>query len=135
MRHLMTLCNNNTVLTPPPPHCLLQRTCRRLLAFYDLPSWGRSCLALSLLTDEGAEHTLEDVVALVKESMDREFIVRNLSTNCLACFCAFPRRKVGDIVYMVKCVLDGWFKQPQLAQFTLTLGHTCGALTNRCIRG
>ncbi|TSN21233.1 E3 ubiquitin-protein ligase RNF31 [Bagarius yarrelli] len=39
-----------------------QRVCRRLLAMYNLPSWGRCELALSLLRDPGAPYTLEDVV-------------------------------------------------------------------------
>jgi len=96
-------------------------------------------MALSLLTEEGARYTLEDVVAAVKDSPDREFISRNLRTECVACLNTFPRGKVGDIVCMVVCVLGGWFKQPQLAQLTLILGwvglHTCGALINRCTTG
>lgn len=71
-----------------------QRMCRRLLALYDLPSWGRCELALSLLQEPDVNYSLEDVVQAVKESHDREFIRRLLNTECPVCFSIFPRSKV-----------------------------------------
>lgn len=77
------------------PSLLLQRTCRRLLAVYDLPSWGRCELALSLLSEHSATYSLEDVVQAVKESHDREFIKRVLAKECPICLSVFPHSKVG----------------------------------------
>lgn len=75
--------------------CLLQHICRRLLAVYDLPSWGRCELALSLLLEENAPYSLEDVVQAVRESHDREFIKRVLTKECPICLSIFPHSKVG----------------------------------------
>lgn len=75
--------------------CFLQRTCRRLLALYDLPSWGRCELVLSLLQEPGVSYSLEDVVQAVKESHDRDFIRRLLNNECPICLSIFPRSKVG----------------------------------------
>lgn len=72
-----------------------QRMCRRLLALYDLPSWGRCELALSLLQEPDVNYSLEDVVQAVKESQDREFIRRLLNTECPVCLSIFPRSKVS----------------------------------------
>lgn len=73
---------------------LLQHICRRLLAVYDLPSWGRCELALSLLLEENAPYSLEDVVQAVRESHDREFIKRVLTKECPICLSIFPHSKV-----------------------------------------
>lgn len=74
--------------------CLLQHICRRLLAVYNLPSWGRCELALSLLLEENAPYSLEDVVQAVRESHDREFIKRVLTKECPICLSIFPHSKV-----------------------------------------
>ncbi|KAG7274090.1 hypothetical protein CRUP_028797 [Coryphaenoides rupestris] len=72
-----------------------QRMCRRLLAFYDLPSWGRSEMALSLLTEEGARYTLEDVVAVL-ESL----------TTCECLYCRNCFKQCFDIKVREKHVMD-----------------------------
>lgn len=61
---------------------------------YDLPSWGRCELALSLLLEENAPYSLEDVVQAVRESHDREFIKRVLTKECPICLSIFPHSKV-----------------------------------------
>lgn len=71
-----------------------QRVCRWLLAVYDLPSWGRCELALSLLLEHSAPYSLEDVVQAVQESHDREFIKRVLAKECPICLSVFPHSKV-----------------------------------------
>lgn len=73
----------------------LQRMCRRLLALYDLPSWGRCELVLSLLQEPDVTYSLEDVVQAVKESHDKDFIRRLLKNDCPCCLCPFPLSKVG----------------------------------------
>uniref|UniRef100_A0A3P8WZY2 RanBP2-type domain-containing protein n=1 Tax=Cynoglossus semilaevis TaxID=244447 RepID=A0A3P8WZY2_CYNSE len=83
---------------PEPPvdiyHPDKQSICRRLLAVYDLPSWGRCELALSLLLEHSAPYSLEDVVQAVRESHDREFIKRVLAKECPICLSVFPHSKV-----------------------------------------
>lgn len=61
---------------------------------YDLPSWGRCELALSLLQEHSAPYSLEDVVQAVRESHDREFIKRVLAKECPICLSVFPHSKV-----------------------------------------
>lgn len=61
---------------------------------YDLPSWGRCELALSLLREHNAPYSLEDVVQAVRESHDREFIKRVLAKECPICLSVFPHSKV-----------------------------------------
>uniref|UniRef100_A0A3B4AG94 RanBP2-type domain-containing protein n=1 Tax=Periophthalmus magnuspinnatus TaxID=409849 RepID=A0A3B4AG94_9GOBI len=91
---------------PEPPvdvhHPDKDRICRRLLAVYDLPSWGRCELALSLLLENSAPYALEDVVQAVRESHDREFIKRVLAKECPICLSVFPHSKVTKLasVYM-----------------------------------
>lgn len=75
--------------------CFHQRMCRRLLALYDLPSWGRCELVLALLQEPDVTSSLEDVVQAVKESHDKEFIKRLLINECPCCLSIFPRSKVG----------------------------------------
>lgn len=72
--------------------------CRRLLALYDLPSWGRCELVLSLLLEPDVSYSLEDVVHAVKESHDKDFIRRLLNNECPICLSIFPRSKVGSPV-------------------------------------
>ncbi|XP_028817460.1 E3 ubiquitin-protein ligase RNF31-like isoform X2 [Denticeps clupeoides] len=74
-----------------------QRTCRRLLALYDLPSWGRCELALCLLQESNGEYCLEDVIEAVRDSPDRDIIRRMLSNECRACFCNFPASKMRSL--------------------------------------
>ncbi|KAI1888856.1 hypothetical protein AGOR_G00173080 [Albula goreensis] len=74
-----------------------QRMCRRLLALYDLPSWGRCELALSLLQEPDAPYSLEDVVQVVKESQDRDFIKRVLAKQCPICFSIYPHSKMKSL--------------------------------------
>lgn len=74
-----------------------QRMCRRLLALYDLPSWGRCELILSLLQEPGVTYSLEDVVQAVKESHDKDFIRRLLNNECPCCLSIFPRSKMQSL--------------------------------------
>ncbi|KAK5849762.1 hypothetical protein PBY51_014068 [Eleginops maclovinus] len=74
-----------------------QRMCRRLLALYDLPSWGRCELVLSLLQEPDVTYSLEDVVQAVKESHDKDFIRRLLKNECPICMNSFPRSKMQSL--------------------------------------
>ncbi|XP_034038916.1 E3 ubiquitin-protein ligase RNF31 isoform X2 [Thalassophryne amazonica] len=100
---------------PEPPvdihHPDKQRTCRRLLAVYDLPSWGRCELALSLLLEHGAPYSLEDVVQTVRESHDREFIKRVLAKECPICLSVFPHNKMQSLTSCQCSVCCGCFQQ------------------------
>ncbi|XP_030630424.1 E3 ubiquitin-protein ligase RNF31-like [Chanos chanos] len=75
-----------------------EKTCRRLLALYDLPSWGRCELAWSLLQEPGAEYTLDDVVQAVKQHHDRDFVRRMLVQDCAICYCNFPFSKMASLI-------------------------------------
>ncbi|KAL7842869.1 hypothetical protein SRHO_G00245580 [Serrasalmus rhombeus] len=88
-----------------------QRVCRRLLATYDLPSWGRCELVLSLLRDPAAPYTLEDVVQAVRESHDRDFIRRVLTKECPICLSVFPHSKMQSLTSCQCSVCSGCFKQ------------------------
>ncbi|XP_051984117.1 E3 ubiquitin-protein ligase RNF31-like [Xyrauchen texanus] len=100
---------------PEPPidinHTDKQRVCRRLLAVYGLPSWGRCELALSLLQDPAAPYTLEDVVQAVRESHDRDFIRRVLNKECPICLSVFPHSKMQSLTSCQCSVCCGCFKQ------------------------
>ncbi|KAK6299661.1 hypothetical protein J4Q44_G00296940 [Coregonus suidteri] len=74
-----------------------QRMCRRLLALYELPSWGRCELALSLLQEPEAQYSLEDVIQAVRESQDREFLRRLLNNECPCCLSIFPHSKMQSL--------------------------------------
>uniref|UniRef100_A0A3Q2U137 Ring finger protein 31 n=1 Tax=Fundulus heteroclitus TaxID=8078 RepID=A0A3Q2U137_FUNHE len=87
------------------------RMCRRLLALYDLPSWGRCELALSLLQEPDVNYSLEDVVQAVKESQDREFIRRLLNTECPVCLSIFPRSKMQSLTSCQCSVCHECFRQ------------------------
>ncbi|XP_062843999.1 E3 ubiquitin-protein ligase RNF31 isoform X2 [Trichomycterus rosablanca] len=88
-----------------------QHVCRRLLAMYNLPSWGRCELAMSLLRDPGAPYTLEDVVQAVRESHDREFIRRVLTKECPVCLSLFPHNKMQSLTSCQCSVCCECFKQ------------------------
>ncbi|XP_076838037.1 E3 ubiquitin-protein ligase RNF31 [Brachyhypopomus gauderio] len=88
-----------------------QHVCRRLLAVYDLPSWGRCELVLSLLRDPSAPYTLEDVVQAVRESHDRDFIRRVLTKECPICLSVFPHSKMQSLTSCQCSVCSGCFKQ------------------------
>ncbi|XP_049455334.1 E3 ubiquitin-protein ligase RNF31 isoform X1 [Epinephelus fuscoguttatus] len=100
---------------PEPPvdihHPDKQRICRRLLAVYDLPSWGRCELALSLLQEHSAPYSLEDVVQAVRESHDREFIKRVLAKECPICLSVFPHSKMQSLTSCQCSVCCGCFQQ------------------------
>lgn len=100
---------------PEPPvdihHPDKQRICRRLLAVYDLPSWGRCELALSLLLEHSAPYSLEDVVQAVQESHDREFIKRVLAKECPICLSVFPHSKMQSLTSCQCSVCCGCFQQ------------------------
>ncbi|KAM4623670.1 E3 ubiquitin-protein ligase RNF31 [Polymixia lowei] len=100
---------------PEPPidihHPDKQRICRRLLAVYDLPSWGRCELALSLLLERSASYSLEDVVQAVRESHDREFIKRVLAKECPICLSVFPHNKMQSLTSCQCSVCCGCFQQ------------------------
>lgn len=85
--------------------------CRRLLALYDLPSWGRCELVLSLLQEPDISYSLEDVVQAVKESHDKDFIRRLLNNECPCCLSIFPLSKVGQThthTHTLVCSLTHW---------------------------
>ncbi|XP_072296664.1 E3 ubiquitin-protein ligase RNF31 [Eucyclogobius newberryi] len=100
---------------PEPPvdvhHPDKDRVCRRLLAVYDLPSWGRCELALSLLLENSAPYALEDVVQAVRESHDREFIKRVLAKECPICLSVFPHSKMQSLTSCQCSVCCGCFQQ------------------------
>ncbi|KAG8014380.1 E3 ubiquitin-protein ligase RNF31 [Nibea albiflora] len=100
---------------PEPPvdvhHPDKQHICRRLLAVYDLPSWGRCELALSLLLEHNAPYSLEDVVQAVRESHDREFIKRVLAKECPICLSVFPHSKMQSLTSCQCSVCCGCFQQ------------------------
>ncbi|KAJ8336499.1 hypothetical protein SKAU_G00377190 [Synaphobranchus kaupii] len=88
-----------------------QRVCRRLLAVYELPSWGRCELALSLLQSPGAQYTLEDVLQAVRESHDRDFIRRVLAKECPICLSVFPHSKMQSLTSCQCSVCCDCFQQ------------------------
>uniref|UniRef100_A0A674DW48 E3 ubiquitin-protein ligase RNF31-like n=1 Tax=Salmo trutta TaxID=8032 RepID=A0A674DW48_SALTR len=100
---------------PEPPidinHPDKQRVCRRLLAVYDLPSWGRCELALSLLQERTAPYSLDDVVQAVRESHDRDFIRRVLAKECPICLSDFPHSKMQSLTSCQCSVCCGCFQQ------------------------
>lgn len=74
---------------------------------YDLPSWGRCELALSLLLEHNAPYSLEDVVQAVRESHDREFIKRVLAKECPICLSIFPHSKVLKLSFFRRALHHG----------------------------
>ncbi|XP_035268708.1 E3 ubiquitin-protein ligase RNF31-like isoform X2 [Anguilla anguilla] len=80
-----------------PHHPDKQWLCRRLLALYDLPSWGRCELVLSLLQEPEVQYSLEDVLQVVRESSDRDFIKRTLNNECPVCTESFPKNKMEPL--------------------------------------
>ncbi|XP_062335867.1 E3 ubiquitin-protein ligase RNF31-like isoform X1 [Osmerus eperlanus] len=88
-----------------------QKLCRRLLALYDLPSWGRCELALSLLQEPDAQYSLEDVVQAVRESQDRDFLRRLLNKTCPCCYDVFPHSKMQSLTSCQCAVCHHCFKQ------------------------
>uniref|UniRef100_A0A3P8W8T6 Ring finger protein 31 n=1 Tax=Cynoglossus semilaevis TaxID=244447 RepID=A0A3P8W8T6_CYNSE len=98
---------------PPidPKHQDKQRMCRRLLALYNLPSWGRCELVLSLLQEPDVSYSLEDVVQAVKESPDKEFIKRLLNNECPCCLDIFPRGKMQSLTSCQCSVCQECFTQ------------------------
>ncbi|XP_054621582.1 E3 ubiquitin-protein ligase RNF31-like isoform X1 [Dunckerocampus dactyliophorus] len=104
---------------PPidPKHPDKERMCRRLLALYDLPSWGRCELTLSLLQEPGVAYTLEDVVQAVRESHDRDFIRRVLNNECPCCLSIFPHSKMQSLTSCQCSVCQECFTQ----HFTITV--------------
>ncbi|XP_029935669.1 E3 ubiquitin-protein ligase RNF31-like [Myripristis murdjan] len=98
---------------PPvdPHHPDKQRMCRRLLALYNLPSWGRCELALSLLQEPDITYTLEDVVQAVKESHNRDFIRRLLNNECPCCLSIFPCSKMQSLTSCQCSVCHECFSQ------------------------
>lgn len=83
-----------------------QRICRRLLALYDLPSWGRCELALSLLQEPERTYALEDVIQAVKESHDRDLIKRMLHNTCTMCYSNYPLNKMQSLT-SCQCLICG----------------------------
>ncbi|XP_017269594.1 E3 ubiquitin-protein ligase RNF31 isoform X2 [Kryptolebias marmoratus] len=104
---------------PPidPKHPDKQRTCRRLLALYNLPSWGRCELVLSLLQEPDVTYSLEDVVQAVKESHDKDFIRRLLNNECPCCLSIFPRSKMQSLTSCQCSVCHECFR----AHFTIAI--------------
>ncbi|XP_061615021.1 E3 ubiquitin-protein ligase RNF31-like [Phyllopteryx taeniolatus] len=104
---------------PPldPNHPDKERMCRRLLALYGLPSWGRCELTLSLLQEPGVAYSLEDVVQAVRASHDRDFIKRVLNNECPCCLSIFPRSKMQSLTSCQCSVCLECFTQ----HFTITV--------------
>ncbi|XP_026887738.2 E3 ubiquitin-protein ligase RNF31 isoform X2 [Electrophorus electricus] len=91
--------------------------CCRLLGLYNLPSWGRCLLALSLLQQPDVEYSLEDVVQCVREHHDKDFINRILKKECKICFGSFPQRKMHSLTACQCSMCTECFKQ----HFTVVL--------------
>ncbi|KAL7869891.1 hypothetical protein AOLI_G00138790 [Acnodon oligacanthus] len=91
--------------------------CRRLLGLYNLPSWGRSLLALTLLQEPDVEYSLEDVIQAVRDHHDKDFINRILKKECQVCFGSFPQRKMQALTYCQCSMCCECFKQ----HFTVAL--------------
>ncbi|XP_030254798.1 E3 ubiquitin-protein ligase RNF31 [Sparus aurata] len=87
-----------------------QRMCRRLLALYDLPSWGRCELVIALLQEPDVNYSLEDVVNAVKMSHDKDFIRRLLNNECPFCCGVFPRSKMQSLTSCQCSVCHECFK-------------------------
>ncbi|XP_061661100.1 E3 ubiquitin-protein ligase RNF31-like isoform X2 [Syngnathoides biaculeatus] len=100
-----------------PNHPDKERMCRRLLALYGLPSWGRCELTLSLLQEPDVAYSLEDVVQAVRESHDRDFIKRVLTNECPCCLSIFPRSKMQSLTSCQCSVCLECFTQ----HFTITV--------------
>ncbi|XP_022524852.2 E3 ubiquitin-protein ligase RNF31 [Astyanax mexicanus] len=75
------------------------RLYRRLLGLYNLPSWGRSQMALTLLQEPDAEYSVEDVIQAVREHHDKDFINRILKKECQICYASFPQRKMQALTF------------------------------------
>ncbi|XP_058872971.1 LOW QUALITY PROTEIN: E3 ubiquitin-protein ligase RNF31-like [Acipenser ruthenus] len=89
-----------------------QKVLRRLLAVYELASWGRAELVLSLMLEQGgATYCLEDVVQAVRESADRDFIKRMLSTECAVCYAEFPQNRLRSLTSCQCTVCSDCFQQ------------------------
>ncbi|XP_072522881.1 E3 ubiquitin-protein ligase RNF31-like isoform X2 [Salminus brasiliensis] len=91
--------------------------CRRLLGLYNLPSWGRSQLALTLLQEPNAEYSVEDVIQAVRDHHDKDFINRILNNECQICFANFPQRKMQTLTFCQCFMCTECFKQ----HFTVAL--------------
>ncbi|KAI4885278.1 hypothetical protein NFI96_013677 [Prochilodus magdalenae] len=91
--------------------------CRRLLGLYNLPSWGRSQLALNLLQEPNTEYSLEDVIQAVRDHHDRDFINRILNNECQICYGSFPQRKMQALTFCQCSMCSGCFQQ----HFTVAL--------------
>ncbi|XP_066578956.1 E3 ubiquitin-protein ligase RNF31 isoform X2 [Amia ocellicauda] len=98
-------------------HTDKQRVLRRLLAVFELPSWGRCELALSLLQEPGAPYGLEDVVQAVRESHDRDLIHRLLAKECPICITPYPQSKMRALTSCQCSVCSSCFQQ----YFTITV--------------
>jgi len=88
---------------------------------FELPSWGRCELVLSLLRDPTATYTLEDVVQAVRESPDRDFIRRVLNKECPICLSVFPHSKVLCITSYVNLRILYFLHQSVLVLYELIL--------------
>ncbi|XP_076856824.1 E3 ubiquitin-protein ligase RNF31-like [Brachyhypopomus gauderio] len=91
--------------------------CCRLLGLYNLPSWGRCQLALSLLQEPDVEFSLEDVIHAVREHHDKDFINRILKNECTICYGIFPQRKMHSLISCQCSMCTECFKQ----HFTVVL--------------
>uniref|UniRef100_H2ZW95 RanBP-type and C3HC4-type zinc finger-containing protein 1 n=1 Tax=Latimeria chalumnae TaxID=7897 RepID=H2ZW95_LATCH len=94
-----------------------QRLLRQILAVYNLPSWGRAELVLSLAQEREGNYDLHDVVEAVKQSHDKHFIKRMLSQECAVCFYSFPRNRMQSLTSCECTICPDCFKQ----YFTITV--------------
>ncbi|XP_028649540.1 E3 ubiquitin-protein ligase RNF31-like [Erpetoichthys calabaricus] len=88
-----------------------QRVLRRILSVFELPSWGRAELVLSLMLDRNASYSLEDVVYAVRESPDKDFIKRMLAKDCPICLSQFPQNRMQALTSCQCSICNECFQQ------------------------
>ncbi|XP_004864183.1 E3 ubiquitin-protein ligase RNF31 isoform X1 [Heterocephalus glaber] len=94
-----------------------QSLVRRLLAVYDLPSWGRAELALSLLQETPRNYEVLDVVEAVRHNQDRAFLRRLLAQECAVCSWTLPRNRMQALTSCECTICPDCFRQ----HFTIAL--------------
>uniref|UniRef100_UPI00358DE18C E3 ubiquitin-protein ligase RNF31 isoform X2 n=1 Tax=Myxine glutinosa TaxID=7769 RepID=UPI00358DE18C len=96
------------------PHNILppgesERQMRHLLAFYDLPSWGRAMLACKVLNHVPGTD-VSDVVRAVRSCTDIVAAVRYLNKECLVCSDTYPVHKMVNIIFCECGVCESCYK-------------------------
>uniref|UniRef100_A0A8C4QP05 Ring finger protein 31 n=1 Tax=Eptatretus burgeri TaxID=7764 RepID=A0A8C4QP05_EPTBU len=85
------------------------RQMRHLLAFYDLPSWGRAMLACKIL-NRVPDTDVNDVVRAVHSCTDIVSAIRYLQKECLVCSDTYPVHKMIDIIFCECSVCESCYK-------------------------